>query len=51
MKSLLAWAAAHKALLAAWAYALSLALSGHAAEAAGVVLASLSGGLKPTPTP
>jgi hypothetical protein len=51
MSVIFSWLANHKALLAALVYAGALAVQGQYEAAVGVVLAALSGGIKPVPAP
>ena len=48
---MLDWIKNHKALLAAVAFAVALALQGNIEAAIATVLAALSGGVKPVPVP
>ena len=48
---MLTWVSEHKALLAALAFALALAIQGNYEIAVGVAIAALSGGVKPVPLP
>jgi hypothetical protein len=45
------WITSHKALLAALAFAVALAVQGNWEAAVATVLAALSGGVKPVPLP
>lgn len=51
MSAVIAWLASHKALIASLVYAAALAASGQTAVAFAIVLAALSGGVKPVPLP
>lgn len=51
MSVVLAWLASHKALLASLIYAGALVVAGQPAVALAVILAALSGGVHPIPSP
>lgn len=51
MSAVFAWLVSHKALLASVIYAGALFIAGQPAVALAVLLAALSGGIKPVPLP